>query len=45
MCPACGRGKVLHLRPDTKGENLEVYCRRCSAVSLVNIDMSLSLRA
>ncbi len=37
MCPACGKHKVLKLRPDTEAKNLTVHCKRCGAESVVNI--------
>lgn len=37
ICPACGKHKVLKLRPDTEAENLIVHCKRCGAESVVNI--------
>lgn len=36
-CPACRRGKVLKLLPETKAENLIVHCKRCGQESVVNI--------
>ncbi|HIT31669.1 MAG TPA: conjugal transfer protein [Candidatus Enterenecus stercoripullorum] len=44
MCPACGRQKVLRLRPGTQAKDLPVYCKRCGQESIVNIDQSLSQR-
>jgi transcription elongation factor Elf1 len=37
MCPACGRGKVLKLLPDTRGEKIVVHCKVCKQESVVNI--------
>lgn len=37
MCPACGRGKVLKLLPDTECKNLIVFCRRCKTETTINI--------
>lgn len=37
MCPACGRGKVLKLLPDTECKNLIVFCRRCKKETAINI--------
>jgi len=37
ICPACSKGKVLKLRPDTSGENLTIYCHVCRRESLVHI--------
>ena len=45
LCPRCGRGKVLRLRPETRARSLPVYCKVCRTESVVNIDESLSLSA
>ena len=37
MCPACGRGKVLKLLPETEAKKLIVHCKRCNKESIVNI--------
>lgn len=37
MCPACGRGKVLRLLPNTEARNLVVHCKMCKQESIVNI--------
>lgn len=44
LCPVCGR-KLMHVRPDTIAENLEIYCKGCHSSSIVNIVQSQSLRA
>ena len=36
-CPACGKGKVLKLLPETAVRSLPVYCKRCGKESIVNI--------
>lgn len=41
LCPACGRGKVLKLNPETRAEKLTVYCKICGTESIVNIDECL----
>lgn len=38
ICPVCGKGKLLKLRPDTTAQNLPCKCKRCGQESLVNID-------
>lgn len=38
LCPICGRQKVLRITPETRGENIPVYCRNCKRESIVNID-------
>ena len=42
ICPVCGKGKLLKLRPDTAVRNLPVKCKRCGQESIVNIDLRLS---
>ena len=37
MCPACRKGKVLKLLPQTSATNLPVYCKVCRQESIVNI--------
>lgn len=37
LCPVCGRGKLLKLRPDTAVRNLPVKCKRCGQETVVNI--------
>ena len=39
ICPACGRGKVLRLLPDTECRNLVVFCKLCKKESVVNISL------
>lgn len=41
LCPACGRGKVLKLNPQTRAVELTVFCKVCGAESIVNIDECL----
>ncbi len=38
ICPVCGKGKLLKIRPDTTTRNLPCKCKRCGQESLVNID-------
>lgn len=37
LCPACGRGKVLKVRPKTRATDLTVYCKVCGRETIVNI--------
>jgi len=37
ICPVCGKGKLLKVRPDTFVANLPRKCKRCGFESLVNI--------
>ena len=39
ICPACGRGKVLRLLPNTECKNLLVYCKVCKQETVVNISL------
>lgn len=41
ICPLCGKGKVLKLKPTTRAEDLVVYCKVCGKESIVNIDECL----
>lgn len=45
ICPACGRGKVLKLNPETRAVDLTVFCKVCGTESIVNIDECLCLSA
>ncbi len=45
LCPHCGRGKVLHLRPGTRAVQLEVYCRRCRQSSVIRLDEEVHMQA
>lgn len=38
MCPACGKGKILKVNPDTTVHNLPRPCKRCGQISIVNIE-------
>ena len=42
LCPACGRSRVLRVYPETRGETISVYCKKCGRESLVNIVESQS---
>lgn len=37
-CPRCRRLTSQVVRPDTAAKNLQVYCRSCKWVGVVNID-------
>lgn len=38
VCPVCKRKTNQHIGSDTKAQNLELWCRTCKAIHLVNID-------
>ena len=38
LCPVCGKGKLLKIRPDTTAQNLPRKCKRCGQESIVNIE-------
>ena len=38
MCPKCGKSKVLRIYPETKGEAIQVFCKKCGRESLVDIE-------
>ena len=38
LCPVCGKGKLLKIRPDTTALNLPRKCKRCGQESIVNIE-------
>ena len=38
ICPVCGKGKILKVRPDTIARNLPRKCKRCGQETLVNIE-------
>ena len=38
MCPICGKGKLLKIRPDSIARNLPRKCKRCGQETVVNID-------
>ena len=38
ICPVCGKGKLLKIRPDTIALNLPCKCKRCGQETVVNID-------
>ena len=35
-CPQCGK-KLLKVYPDTRAQNLHLYCKRCHALPVVTI--------
>ena len=37
ICPRCRKGKVLKVREDTEVKNLEVHCKLCGHIDIVNI--------
>ena len=36
-CPYCGAHRVQRIRPETRAENLQIYCRRCKRELIVHI--------
>jgi ribosomal protein S27AE len=38
ICPVCGKGTLLHVRPDTIVRNLPRKCKRCGQTTIVNIE-------
>ena len=37
VCPVCRRKTNQAIRPDTEAKNLQLWCRSCKAVHIVNI--------
>lgn len=38
ICPVCGKGKILKLRPDSIVRKLDCKCKKCGRISEVNIN-------
>lgn len=38
ICPVCGKGKILKVRPESTVHNLDCKCKVCGQISEVNID-------
>ena len=38
VCPNCGRTTSQTVRSDTEAHNLGLWCRRCKASNIVNIE-------
>ena len=38
VCPVCRQKTNQAVRPETKATSLQLWCRHCKAVHLVNID-------
>lgn len=38
VCPNCGRLTSQAVRPDTEARNLVLWCRRCKASNIVDIE-------
>ena len=38
LCPVCGGSRVLRIYPETSGQKIQVFCKRCSKESIVNIE-------
>lgn len=36
-CPSCGARNIQRVLPETRADNLQVYCRRCKRELIVNI--------
>lgn len=41
ICPVCGKGKLIFLRPDSAVLNVDRKCKRCGQMTTVNIDLRL----
>ncbi len=41
LCPHCHNKTRTKIRPDTRAENLIVFCPKCKRESVVNIDGSI----
>lgn len=39
VCPICKRKTDQTVEPDTRAENLRLWCRRCKSSFVVNIDL------
>lgn len=37
LCPVCGGKTRTKIRPDTRAENLIVFCPKCKRESVVNV--------
>lgn len=38
ICPVCGKGKILKVRPESIVRKLDCKCKLCSQISEVNIN-------
>ena len=38
LCPTCGKSKVLRIWPESKGQAIQVFCKKCGQETLVDID-------
>ena len=39
VCPRCRRNRhLMRIRPETRAENLQLFCRDCKSELIVNID-------
>jgi hypothetical protein len=45
ICPLCGRPTQQRMRPSTTLTDFPLYCKLCKRESIVNVNMSQSLRA
>jgi len=42
LCPVCGRVTDRRVRPDTRAENLPLWCKKCHRESIIKIEKSLN---
>lgn len=38
-CPVCGKKRLFHLLPQTRGQNIPVFCRQCRQEIVIDIDL------
>lgn len=37
VCPYCRASRLQRIRPETRAESLQIYCRKCKRELIVNI--------
>lgn len=37
ICPACGKGKLIRILPNSRASNLELFCKVCKHTTIVHI--------